>query len=168
MPMKIWSVRASVLSFEISYRLVSYRREVWIKTQNLYKKLLVVLVKCSSGGDLDMKSFKDPGWCSKLVLLPLRHCQKQDGSLLGCPHGTGFVKSVCKGTALPSGRGNFHLWLFVICIIFFSALTAWAHCGVPVSGINEAVFIIYVLMMYHSPISHFPKCRFKAVCCSFM
>lgn len=32
--------------------------------------------------------------------------------------------NLCKGTALPSGRRNFALWLFVICIIL-SSLTAW-------------------------------------------
>lgn len=111
---------------------MSYRREVWIKTQNLYKKLLVVLVKCSSGGDLDMKSFKDPGWCSKLVLLPLRHCQKQDGSLLGCPHGTGFVKSVCKRDSIAfwerelSSLAVCYLYYFLQCSDCLSSL--WCAC----------------------------------------
>lgn len=134
--MKIWSVGASVLSFEsltglcvreerfgLKKKTRTFTRNYWWCFNGWLSAARVGIwvwnpLKFQAGA---------LGLCTwKAVLLPLNHCQKQDGSILGFPHGPGFVKSVCKGTALPSGSGNSALWLLLICIILVSALSAWA------------------------------------------
>lgn len=128
---------------------------------------------CSSGRDLDMKSFKVPGWFSVLVHVEGSAAASESLPKAGWKHfGMPSWHRLCE---VSVQRDSIAFWEREFCSLAFCYLYSFlqcsdclSHCGVPVSGINEPVFIIYVLMMYHSPISHFSNCRFKAVCWPFI
>lgn len=125
--MKIWSVGASVSGFEISYRLT---REVWIKKNRTFTRnywwCFNGWLGAAQVGIWTWNSFKIQagalGLCTWKAVLPLSQCQEQDGSILGCPHGTGFVKSVQRNSTAFWEKEFCSL---AFCYLYYLEFSAW-------------------------------------------